>query len=175
MDIAAIEIGAFLEDWKHYLVAVRYFLNIQIAAVGPVVDGQHPACDRGDADDTDHRFGFKLQRVTPMDNPLFDPDVAILYPELLAPDPIGEDANAGPKGGESEPMDADLDDLNGQHIARLCATNPDRSGCRVAEGQRHVGRLELFIERVNQVAADVELGFDLESLAGADLSNERIG
>ena len=87
MDVAAIEIRTFLENREHHPIAVRHLLDIEIAAMGSVVDGEHAAGDGGHADDADHRLGFELEGVAPMDDSLLDPHIAILDAEFLAPAP----------------------------------------------------------------------------------------
>jgi hypothetical protein len=61
-----------VEYRKHGAVAVGDFLNIEVTAVGTVVDGQRAARYRGNADHADHRFGFELQFVAPVLNAIFD-------------------------------------------------------------------------------------------------------
>ncbi len=138
--VAAIKIRAFLEDGEHHPIAVGHLLDVEIAAMGAVVDGEHAAGDRRHADDADHRLGFELQRVAPMDDAVLDPHVAVLDAELLAADPVREDADARPERGEAQAVDADFDHLDGQHVAGLGAADADRAGRGVDEGQRDVGQ-----------------------------------
>jgi hypothetical protein len=150
-------------------------LDIEIAAMSSIVDGEHSAGERGDADDSDHRLGFELECVAPMNDPLLDPNVSVLQPEFFASDPIRENANARPQRGEAQAVDAHFDNLDSQHVAWLSAADADGPGRRVNKGQPYVGMGELLVERMDEMAANIEFGFHLENLVGTDLGNEGIG
>src|SRR5207253_11482076 len=129
-----IQMAAVLEDGNAHGVAVRDLLDIEMSATGSVVDGEHAAGDRGHADDPDHRLGRELQRVAPMDDPLLVADVSVLQPKFFAPDPIRENADTWPQGGEAQAVDAHLDDLDRWHVAWLSPANADWPGRRVDKG-----------------------------------------
>ena len=114
---------------------MRDLLDVEVAAMGAVVDGEHAAVHRGDAHDPDHRPDRQLQRVAPVDDAVLDLDDPVLDAELLLAHPVGEHADPRPERGEAEALELHVDEPQRQHVAGLGADDSIGPVARLTKGR----------------------------------------
>ena len=107
--------------------------------------------------------------------PLLDPNVSVLQPEFFAPDPIGENADAWPQRGEAQPWTPTSITSTVSMSPGLAPRTRIGPVAGLTKGSVMSEMAKLLVERMDEMAADIELGFDLENLVGTDLGNEGIG
>src|SRR5579871_1798827 len=70
--VAQEEMGALLIDAQGDSIASGDFLDVEIAAMRPIIDGQDCAMHWRNADDSDHRLNRQLQVFVPVYEAVFD-------------------------------------------------------------------------------------------------------
>ncbi len=102
---------------------------------------------------------------------LYHPGLAA---ELLAPDPVGKHADAGPQRGEAELVQFHVDDLHLQHVAGLRAADLDRSGRAVDKGKGDIGLGQLLPEMADRAIVGIDRAFHHEGFTWIDAGNVAI-
>ena len=173
--IAEIQVRTLMEYGHHEPIPFGYLLHIDIATVHAVVDGQHTTGGGGNPDDPDHGFGLEFQGITPVHDAVFDSDVAVLNPELFFADPIGKNADARPQCRKAQAVHADIENVNDQHLTGSGPLDLDWPGGRIDKGQGYVFCAQFFMLMRDQVAADIQFGFNFKGLAVFDFRDKRVG
>ena len=107
-----------------------------------------------------------------MHEPVFHLDHARLDAEFLVPHPVRKHADPRPQRCVAERIEFNLQNLDAQHVARLCAEHFDGAGGAIHEGQGDVFQRQLLSQMPDRSIIDVDRRFDPENLSGRDLRDE---